>query len=167
MKKDEQLDHAINSSKTRMPVILGGLLFAGFLLTTSIGYLISRHSIRASILQNELPLSSNNIYSEIRETFSSQSSFPLSWQTTRSSKTGSSRRTGSRGDHPVPGSYSGKIRYHHLSRLRGLTKILQRQADSKGHKRDIRRRCLVFSRSTDEAGLRDQSWILTSPITTR
>jgi signal transduction histidine kinase len=66
MKKDEQLDRAINSSKRRMPVILGGLLFAGFLLTTSIGYLISRHSIRASILQNELPLSSNNIYSEIQ-----------------------------------------------------------------------------------------------------
>lgn len=66
MEKGEQLDYAVGSLKTRMPVILGGLLFAGFLLTTSIGYLISRHSIRASILQNELPLSSNNIYSEIQ-----------------------------------------------------------------------------------------------------
>ncbi|CAN5524782.1 hypothetical protein BH09VER1_BH09VER1_50690 [soil metagenome] len=65
MKEDKQLDHAVGESKTRLPLILGGLLFVGFLLTTSIGYLIMRHSIRASILQNELPLSSNNIYSEV------------------------------------------------------------------------------------------------------
>jgi signal transduction histidine kinase len=47
-------------------LILGSLLLVGFLLTTSVGYLITRHSIRAAILQNELPLSSNNIYSEVQ-----------------------------------------------------------------------------------------------------
>lgn len=47
-------------------MIMGVLLFVGFLITTSVGFMISRHFIRAGILQNELPLSSNNIYSEIQ-----------------------------------------------------------------------------------------------------
>src|SRR5476649_1709071 len=54
-------------SKSRMLVTLGGLLFAGFLLTSTISYLVSRNSIRTSILQNDLPLSSNNIYSEVQK----------------------------------------------------------------------------------------------------
>lgn len=50
----------------RLLVILGGMLFAGFLLTSAISYWVSRNSIRAAILQTELPLSSDNIYSEIQ-----------------------------------------------------------------------------------------------------
>lgn len=45
---------------------LGALLFIGFLLATTISYLISRDAIRATILREELPLSSDNIYSEIQ-----------------------------------------------------------------------------------------------------
>lgn len=46
--------------------LLGGLLFVGFFLTTGASYLVSRNSIRASILNTELPLTSDNIYSEIQ-----------------------------------------------------------------------------------------------------
>jgi len=42
------------------------LLFAGFFLTSSISYLISRDSIRRTILNDDLPLTSDNIYSEIQ-----------------------------------------------------------------------------------------------------
>lgn len=52
--------------KSRMLAILGVMLFIGFLLTSTVSYLVSRNSIRKTILQNELPLSSNNIYSEIQ-----------------------------------------------------------------------------------------------------
>lgn len=52
--------------KSRMLIILGAMLFVGFLLTSTISYLVSRKSIRKTILENELPLSSNNIYSEIQ-----------------------------------------------------------------------------------------------------
>ncbi len=45
---------------------LGLLLFGGFFLTSAISYLVSRQSIRQSILEAELPLSSDNIYSEIQ-----------------------------------------------------------------------------------------------------
>lgn len=45
---------------------LGFMLFVGFLLTSTISYLVSRQSIRHAILENELPLSSDNIYSEIQ-----------------------------------------------------------------------------------------------------
>lgn len=54
-------------AKSKMLVTLGVLLFVGFLLTSTISYLVSRNAIRTSILQNELPLSSNNIYSEVQK----------------------------------------------------------------------------------------------------
>lgn len=53
-------------SRSRLLVFLGTMLFLGFLSTSTISYLVSRDSIRAAILQSELPLSSNNIYSEIQ-----------------------------------------------------------------------------------------------------
>jgi len=49
-----------------MLLLLGALLFVGFFLTTGASYLVSRNSIRASILNMELPLTSDNIYSEIQ-----------------------------------------------------------------------------------------------------
>lgn len=52
--------------RSRLLVFLGTMLFLGFLVTSTISYLVSRESIRSAILQNELPLSSNNIYSEIQ-----------------------------------------------------------------------------------------------------
>ncbi|MCK9587865.1 MAG: sensor histidine kinase [Terrimicrobiaceae bacterium] len=49
-----------------MLFLLGGLLFAGFLLTTGASYWVSRDAIRKTILDDELPLTSDNIYSEIQ-----------------------------------------------------------------------------------------------------
>lgn len=57
---------AFLARKSRVLVILGVMLFVGFLLTNTVSYLISRKSIRQAILEEELPLSSNNIYSEIQ-----------------------------------------------------------------------------------------------------
>lgn len=49
-----------------MLLVLGVLLFLAFLVTSTISYLISRKSIRNAILEEELPLSGDNIYSEIQ-----------------------------------------------------------------------------------------------------
>lgn len=49
-----------------MLISLGGLLLAGFLLATGASYWISRDTIRKTILDDELPLTSDNIYSEIQ-----------------------------------------------------------------------------------------------------
>lgn len=54
------------SSRRTMLVRLGALLFGGFFLTSAISYWVSRQSIRQTILEAELPLSSDNIYSEIQ-----------------------------------------------------------------------------------------------------
>lgn len=66
MIEDSPNSSPIRNSRTRMLITLGVMLFAGFLLATTVSYLISRNSIRQSILKNDLPLSSNNIYSEIQ-----------------------------------------------------------------------------------------------------
>jgi signal transduction histidine kinase len=52
--------------RLRMLVLLGGLLFAAFLLTSLVSFFLSRASIRSTILNDELPLTSDNIYSEIQ-----------------------------------------------------------------------------------------------------
>ncbi len=53
-------------TRFQLLIILGAMLFVGFLLSSIISYWVSRNSIRASILQTDLPLSSDNIYSEIQ-----------------------------------------------------------------------------------------------------
>ncbi len=63
---DEAAPKIVVALRSRLLVFLGTMLFLGFLATSTISYLISRDSIRTAILQNELPLSSNNIYSEIQ-----------------------------------------------------------------------------------------------------
>lgn len=54
------------AGQPRTLFLLGVLLFAGFFLTSSISYLVSRDSIRTTILNDDLPLTSDNIYSEIQ-----------------------------------------------------------------------------------------------------
>ena len=49
-----------------MVLFLGILLLIGFFGTSIVSYLMSRHSIRDLILNHELPLTSDNIYSEIQ-----------------------------------------------------------------------------------------------------
>jgi diguanylate cyclase (GGDEF)-like protein len=54
--------------KLRLKLIayVGIILVGGFLATNFLSYQISKNTIRATVLENELPLSSNNIYSEIQ-----------------------------------------------------------------------------------------------------
>ncbi|WP_080805804.1 sensor domain-containing diguanylate cyclase [Desulfamplus magnetovallimortis] len=52
--------------KIRLIIILTLMLSTGFLLTSLASYFVSRASLREEIMQNELPLTSDNIYSEIQ-----------------------------------------------------------------------------------------------------
>lgn len=55
------------SDKAKLIVALWLLLSAGFLATTLVSYFSSRASIRDSITLTELPLTSDNVYSEIQK----------------------------------------------------------------------------------------------------
>jgi len=55
------------SDKARLIVALWLLLSAGFLATTLVSYFVSRDAIRESIVATELPLTSDNVYSEIQK----------------------------------------------------------------------------------------------------
>lgn len=52
--------------KIRLIPIIAVLLISGFLLTSLASFFVSRESLRSEITLNELPLTSDNIYSEIQ-----------------------------------------------------------------------------------------------------
>lgn len=54
------------SERSRLLGWLSAILVVGFLTTTIAGYIVSRNSIRESITEQSLPLTSDNIYSEIQ-----------------------------------------------------------------------------------------------------
>jgi len=56
----------MNKRKHQLIFILSLLLITGFLITSLASYLVSRSSLRAQLSQNELPITSDNIYSEIQ-----------------------------------------------------------------------------------------------------
>lgn len=58
---------SIFSEKARLIVWLGAILAIGFLSTTIGGYVVSRDSIRHGISAQALPLTADNIYSEIQK----------------------------------------------------------------------------------------------------
>ncbi len=47
-------------------ILIGGILLLGFLTTNLISFRVSTAALKATILQNELPLTSSNIYAEIQ-----------------------------------------------------------------------------------------------------
>jgi hypothetical protein len=53
-------------SRGRLILMVGGILLLGFLTTNLISFRVSTAALKATILQNELPLTSSNIYSEIQ-----------------------------------------------------------------------------------------------------
>ena len=57
-----------NTLSVREPLIalVSLILVGGFLITNVSNYYISKNSLRQAIIDNELPLTSNNIYSEIQ-----------------------------------------------------------------------------------------------------
>lgn len=57
-----------NATALRGPLItiISFVLIAGFLFTNLFSYQTSKQSLRAALIENELPLTSNNIYSEIQ-----------------------------------------------------------------------------------------------------
>ncbi|MHA1597439.1 MAG: sensor domain-containing diguanylate cyclase [Alphaproteobacteria bacterium] len=52
--------------RTKLNLIVALILVGGFLVTNIISYQVSKGALTTTILENELPLSSNNIYSEIQ-----------------------------------------------------------------------------------------------------
>ena len=48
-------------------LVIGFLLVTGFLVTSLASYHVSKTSLRSEIILNELPLTSDNIYSEIQK----------------------------------------------------------------------------------------------------
>ena len=56
----------IQNNKKRLISILSLLLVSGFLITSLASYYTARSTLRSRIEQSELPLTSDNIYSEIQ-----------------------------------------------------------------------------------------------------
>lgn len=56
----------MTTKKNRLILILGLLLLSGFIVTSLSSYLVSRSSIQQQISEDELPITSDNIYSEIQ-----------------------------------------------------------------------------------------------------
>ncbi|MDA3791182.1 MAG: sensor domain-containing diguanylate cyclase [Desulfobacula sp.] len=54
------------SMRTKLIIILTIILLSGFFLTNVMSYRVSKKSLRTSIIDNSLPLSRDNIYSEIQ-----------------------------------------------------------------------------------------------------
>ncbi|NQV46519.1 MAG: GGDEF domain-containing protein [Rhodospirillaceae bacterium] len=54
------------SLRIRLNLLIALILVGGFLATNIISYQVSKGTLRTSILDHELPLSSNNVYSEIQ-----------------------------------------------------------------------------------------------------
>ena len=52
--------------KIKLVPIITVLIVTGFLLTSLASFFVSRESLRSEIALNELPLTSDNIYSEIQ-----------------------------------------------------------------------------------------------------
>ena len=56
----------LNSNRLKPVIAVSILLVAGFLATSFFSYFVSRTSLRSEISQNELPLTGDNVYSEIQ-----------------------------------------------------------------------------------------------------
>ena len=54
-------------ARRRLLVLVGALLVSGFLATSLASYYVSRTSVRGSIIESGLPLTSDNVYSEIQK----------------------------------------------------------------------------------------------------
>ena len=54
------------ASRWKLLFILGTILVSGFIGVNYANYLVSSNSIRSALINNELPLTSNNIYSQIQ-----------------------------------------------------------------------------------------------------
>lgn len=57
---------ALANRKTRFVAILTILLLSGFLATSLIGYFVAKDTVGEQLVENTLPLTSDNIYSEIQ-----------------------------------------------------------------------------------------------------
>ncbi len=53
-------------NRKKFSLLVFALLITGFLATSLVGYFVSRSSLREQIIRHELPLTSDNIYSEIQ-----------------------------------------------------------------------------------------------------
>lgn len=59
----------LRTVKTKMILLVTAILVGGFLTTNILSFQVSRNALRSTLLDNELPLTSDNIYSEIQSDF--------------------------------------------------------------------------------------------------
>ena len=57
----------MEKNRVKLIVIISILLVTGFMVTSFVSYFVSRTSLRSEIALNTLPLTSDNIYSEIQQ----------------------------------------------------------------------------------------------------
>lgn len=57
---------SLQTLRTKLIAVVTLILVAGFATSSFLNYQVSKGALRTTVLQNELPLSSNNIYSEIQ-----------------------------------------------------------------------------------------------------
>ncbi|MDR2240483.1 MAG: hypothetical protein LBE33_08575, partial [Zoogloeaceae bacterium] len=55
------------TDKRKLTAWLAVLLGAGFIVIALVSYVVARDSIRGTIITNELPLTSNNVYLELQK----------------------------------------------------------------------------------------------------
>ena len=63
IKKDKM--HLL-TSRWKLIILIGTILITGFISINLANYYVSSNSVRSALINNELPLTSNNIYSEIQ-----------------------------------------------------------------------------------------------------
>ncbi|MDH3336096.1 MAG: cache domain-containing protein, partial [Rhodospirillaceae bacterium] len=59
----------LSSIKIKMILLVTAILVCGFLTTNILSFQVSKNALRTTLLNNELPLTSDNIYSEIQSDF--------------------------------------------------------------------------------------------------
>lgn len=59
----------LRSVRTKMILLVTAILVGGFLTTNILSFQVSKNALRTTLLNNELPLTSDNIYSEIQSDF--------------------------------------------------------------------------------------------------
>ncbi len=66
-KRETMASHPSIGTKQKLIILISIMLCAGFLATSLASYFVSKSAIRDGIVRNELPITSDNVYSEIQK----------------------------------------------------------------------------------------------------
>jgi len=138
----------ILSDKRKLIAVLSLLLSLGFIMTSLASYFASKASIRASIIVNELPLTSDNIYSDIQKdlvrpifisSMMASDTFLRDWVLRGGKRRCTDQQVFEGGERPLQRFYQ----FLCLRALQGLLPCVRRAEIGQGRRAA---RCLVFPR---------------------